>query len=82
MEADAALTFFRAIKGAQRPGLEEIVIYDEETAKAYRIRVSVESVPAYLRQSYSARYGFATSAYVSWPRRILNRLRPAKGASA
>lgn len=82
MEAEAVLAFFRSLKSAQQPGLEETVIYDEEAAKAYRIRVTVETVPAYLRQSYSARYGFASNAETSWPRRVLNRLKHAKGASA
>jgi len=82
MEAEAVLTFFRALKSEQQCGLEEVVLYDEETAKAYRIRVTVESVPAYLRQSYSSRYGFTSSPPRSWPRRVFNRLRNAPGASS
>jgi hypothetical protein len=59
LEPESVLAFYRALKKTQAPGAEETILYDQETGKAYRIRVTVEDVPAYLRQSYSDRYGFA-----------------------
>jgi hypothetical protein len=82
MNAEAVLAFFRSLKDAHHGGSEETVLYDEESGKAYRIRATVETVPAYLRQSYSARYGMTGKAYVSWPRRFANRFRHLPGAAA
>lgn len=82
MEAEAVLTFFRSLKSTQQSGQEETVLYDEESGKAYRIRVTVETVPNYLQQSYRARYGSDAKAGMSLPRRAFNRFKQAKGASA
>jgi hypothetical protein len=75
VDAEAVLNFLGSLKTTGQSGSEETVLYDEETGKAYRIRVDVEAVPAYLRQSYSSRFGSTSKLYTSWPRRVLNRFR-------
>ena len=82
MDAEAVLTFFRSLKEGNQRGSEETVLYDDESGEAYRIRVTVEKVPAYLRQSYSSRYGMTGRAYLSWTRRVMNRLRHVPGATS
>jgi hypothetical protein len=81
LEAEAVLTFFRSLKSTRQSGQEETILYDEESHQAYRIRVTVEPVPGYLQQSYTARYGLNTTA-MALPRRVFRRWKQARGASA
>ena len=75
MDTEAVLSFLRALQAGQQHGTEEAVLYDEESGKLYRIGVRVEAVPAYLRQTFSSRYGLTGKRYVSWPRRFVRRIR-------